>query len=119
MPKLVQSQLTVRGVAALNTPGHYADGHSLYLYVSPNGNKSWVLRYTLGGRRRDMGLGPVHRVSLADARKRAATAYMLIDQQIDPIDERNKRKAALSPSAEVKRLLFDEVLDIWLRDQPH
>ena len=38
--------------------GRYTDGRGLMLVVKPSGARSWVLRYQLNGRRRDMGLGP-------------------------------------------------------------
>ena len=41
------------------TPGRYSDGQGLYLLVSPNRTKSWVLRVMHNGRRRDFGLGSV------------------------------------------------------------
>jgi hypothetical protein len=48
------------------------DGGGLYLRVSRTGAKSWVFRFQLDGKRRDMGLGPFPDISLADARRRAA-----------------------------------------------
>lgn len=38
-------------------PGYYLDGRGLYLQVAPGGSKSWLLRYTLRGKTREMGLG--------------------------------------------------------------
>jgi hypothetical protein len=37
----------------------HADGNGLYLAVTGKGAKSWIFRYQLGGKRREMGLGPV------------------------------------------------------------
>jgi predicted RNase H-related nuclease YkuK (DUF458 family) len=50
--------LTARKVETA-APGRYVDGRGLMLVVKPSGAKSWVLRYQLNGRRRDMGLGPL------------------------------------------------------------
>jgi Arm DNA-binding domain len=50
-------------------PGLYGDGHGLYLRVSESGAKSWVFRYMLDRRPREMGLRATHAVSLAEARK--------------------------------------------------
>src|SRR4051795_5053545 len=52
-------------------PGMHNDGHGLYLRVSDTGTRSWIFRFTLGGKTRDMGLGSTNVVSLAAARKRA------------------------------------------------
>ena len=38
-------------------PGYYLDGHGLYLQVGPGNARSWVLRYTLNKKTREMGLG--------------------------------------------------------------
>ena len=51
--------------------GMYADGRGLYLRVGPTGAKSWILRFQKDGRRRDMGLGGVEFVTLAQARDKA------------------------------------------------
>src|SRR5690242_15640346 len=61
--------LTARAVRNERKPGMYADGHGLYLHVGTRA-KSWIFRYQIDGRRRDMGLGPVDLVSLAAARDR-------------------------------------------------
>lgn len=51
-------------------PGYYCDGGGLYLQVSAQGSKSWIFRYRdLGTRKlRDMGLGSLQTLTLADAR---------------------------------------------------
>jgi hypothetical protein len=53
------------------TPGRYADGNGLYLVVDDSGAKCWILRTVVTGKRRDIGLGSVRPVSLADARDEA------------------------------------------------
>ena len=79
-------------------PGLYADGGGLYLQVSQAGTKSWIFRYRMNGRTtpRDMGLGPVNTIGLADARQRATDARRVILEGVDPIDA---RKAARSRAA--------------------
>lgn len=56
MPKRATS-LTALQVRRMAAPGLYADGNGLYLQVTKTGAKSWIYRYQLHGRRRDMGLG--------------------------------------------------------------
>ncbi len=87
------SGLTARQVATLGTPGLFADGGGLYLQISSSGTKSWVFRFSFAGRRRDMGLGPVADVSLAQARDLAANARKLIRDGQDPIEARKQRAA--------------------------
>ena len=48
-------------------PGLYGDGGGLYLNVGPTGGKSWLFRFMLNGTAREMGLGPVHTIGLAEA----------------------------------------------------
>ena len=76
--------------------GMYHDWGGLYLQVSAGGAKSWIFRFMLNGRAREMGLGPVHAIPLAEARKRAAECRRLRLDGIDPIDvrgaERDQRK---------------------------
>jgi Arm DNA-binding domain len=64
----------------------YHDGAGLYLQVSARGAKSWIYRFMLDGRPREMGLGPLTTISLAEARERAAKSRKLRLDGIDPIE---------------------------------
>ena len=67
----------------------YPDGAGLYLQVTAKGGKSWVYRYMLDGTPRYMGLGPLHTVTLADARIKALEARRLRLAGVDPIKARH------------------------------
>jgi len=67
----------------------YSDGAGLYLQVTAKGGKSWVYRYMLNGTPRYMGLGPLHTVTLADARIKALEARRLRLAGVDPIKARH------------------------------
>jgi integrase len=73
--------------------GVHLDGGGLRLVVSKTGVRTFIYRYQLNGRTRDMGLGNLNNVSLAEARARAAEARKLVKQGIDPIDAANQAKA--------------------------
>lgn len=73
-------------------PGRHGDGRGLFLYVKPSGARSWVLRYQVHGRRRDLGLGSFPDVSLAMARDRASEARRLIAEGEDPIAKKQQAK---------------------------
>jgi integrase len=88
-------------------PGLYGDGHGLYLRVSESGAKSWVFRYMLDRRPREMGLGATHAVSLAEARKKASDARNLCAQGVDPLTSKKAAEAE-------KRL--KEALEITFKD---
>ena len=90
-------------------PGLYADGGNLYLQVTLNGenvNRSWIFRFAINGRRREMGLGAVHTVGLKGARSKAQELRKLVYEGRDPIAERDAQKAVLA-AATAKRVTFD------------
>src|ERR1700738_5376242 len=84
--------LSVAKVNSLKERGFYADGGNLYLSVAPGGTKSWVFRYKENGRARDMGLGPLHTVTLAEAREKALEQRKLRLEGIDPIEQRKHQR---------------------------
>lgn len=86
-------RLSVKTIASKKQPGYYADGGGLYLQVSSAGSKSWVFRYMLAGKAREMGLGSLREVSLAKAREDAAKYRKLRRDHIDPIEARDTEKA--------------------------
>src|SRR4051812_12229609 len=75
-------------VTKASKPGLLADGGGLYLRIGTTGAKSWIFRYRRDGRLHDMGLGPLHTVSLAEAREKAHECRKLRLQHIDPIHAR-------------------------------
>lgn len=80
--------LSALAIKCKNKPGRYHDGNGLYLQVSKAGTKSWLYRFMLRGKARQMGLGPVDLVSLSEAREKARTARKLVYEGIDPIEAR-------------------------------
>ncbi len=71
-------------------PVEYEDGGGLRLVVSEAGAKKWVVRFTLDGRRREMGLGGFQDVGLAEARERARACRQQVAAGIDPIMVRSQ-----------------------------
>lgn len=88
MARLVK-KLTAKAVEAKKEPGYYGDGAGLYLQVSRSGSKSWLFRFMLNGKAREMGLGSVLAVSLEEARAKARNCRALLDQKLDPIEARD------------------------------
>jgi integrase len=101
------NRLTAIAVARTTKPGFYADGHSLYLRIGPTGSKSWVFRYRLAGRLHDMGLGPLHTVSLADARSKALDLRRQRLDGTDPLTVK-RESAAKARVADMKAMTFRE-----------
>lgn len=92
----------------------YADGAGLYLQVARGGSKSWIYRYRLNAREREMGLGPLHTVSLAEARDAALEARKLKLKGIDPIEA--KRSAAMERRIDAARAMtFDGAVTAYLK----
>jgi integrase len=93
--------------------GLHADGGGLYLQVTPGG-ASWVLRYMLNGKAREMGLGPLALYGLADARAKALDARRLRHEGIDPIEHRRAERAARALS-EAKGITFKECAESYIK----
>ena len=98
-------RLSARTVAAVTTPGLHCDGGGLYLQVAARGTKAWIFRFRspATGRTRDMGLGPLHAVSLAEARDKAAALRSSVADGTDPIEAkitaRRQREAEAANAA--------------------
>src|SRR6266516_4323307 len=77
--------------------GMHPDGGGLYLQVVPGAGggtrKSWLFRFAVNGRERQMGLGSLDVVSLAEARQKAAECRRLRQEGKDPIEARNSQRA--------------------------
>lgn len=74
------------------TVGKHADGDGLWLVKRPDGGAQWVLRVTVHGRRREMGIGAYPDVSLREARIAADQWRAIARQGLDPIKERERRR---------------------------
>lgn len=84
-------------VKNLTSPGLHGVGGvtGLYLNINRGGSRSWILRATVGEKRRDIGLGGYPDVSLRMARERAREAKAQIRKGIDPIVQRRAARSAL------------------------
>jgi integrase len=88
------NRLTARMVEQAKEPGFYGDGGGLVLRVAERGHKVWLFRYKTHGKVREMGLGPIRNVSLAEAREKAREARRLRQVGVDPIDAKRERQLA-------------------------
>jgi integrase len=106
-------RLSSLAVERAKAPGYLHDGGGLYLQVTATGGKSWTYRFSLGGRRRDMGLGPYPAVSLAAARKAASEARSLAKAGQDPIATRDAERA-VHRLGSARGLTFDQAAKQFL-----
>ena len=101
-------------------PGRYGDGAGLYLLVRSPEARFWLFRYTLGGKMREMGLGPASgaaAVSLAEVRVKARRFHDAVREGRDPLGERSAAEAAAKAAAhraEVLGKTFREVADLYV-----
>ena len=99
--------LTVKGVEAKREPGMYADGGGLYLRVGPTGSKSWILRTVIQGKRRELGIGSVDLVGLADARAKAVELRGVARSGGDPDAQRKAAQKAAREAHERALMTFE------------
>ena len=98
---MASGKLSALKVKALTSPGRYGDGGGLSgLGVQGRNHRSWLFRYAIAGKARQMGLGAFPDISLADAREAAQQARASVRQGVDPIEQRraarSQKKAGLA-----------------------
>jgi integrase len=113
-----EKALTAVRINTLKKPGRYADGNGLYLVVDPSGAKRWVLRTVVMGRRRDIGLGSLRLVSLAEAREQATAYRKLARSGGDPLADRKTDRRRVPTFEEAARTTHAEHRGAW-RDNKH
>ena len=103
------SELTALAIQRLTAPGlHFVGGVAgLALQVLPSGARTWVLRITVGAKRRDMGMGGYPDVPLAKAREAARVARAKVRSGIDPIEEGRAARSALKAN-QAAALTFEQ-----------
>lgn len=106
MPKL-----TTKKIESLLKAGNKCrvlDGAGLHLQVRSNTNASWILRYVspVTGKTRELGLGSVSNVGLAEARQKAAEARVMVGRGQDPIA--TKPSSEIAPGAQSSSITFGE-----------
>lgn len=116
MPKVARelSALDVKRLQHSGTGGNaiFAVGgvSGLLLQITPQGGRSWLLRASVGGKRREIGLGGFPDVTLAQARERARETKDQIRRGIDPVEERKAARASLA-AASLRGLTFADATD--------
>ncbi|WP_171133863.1 MULTISPECIES: site-specific integrase [unclassified Ruegeria] len=82
--KLTSAELNAKA------PGKYSDGGGLWFHKRSDGGAQWFMRYTLFGRRHEMGLGSFPAVSLKAARQEAEKWQAVVRDGKDAIKERER-----------------------------
>jgi hypothetical protein len=100
-------------------PGLHGDGGGLWLQVTPNKRgRSWVFRYSFSGKTREMGLGSLDTIGLAEARKQAKQCRQLLKgtpltPRADPIEHRRALRAAATVDA-AKAMTFKACAEAYM-----
>lgn len=109
------SDVQIRAWLAAGKPLAKSDGDGLTFTLSPSGAARWVLRYMIGGRPRELRLGPYAAkppgLTLAAARKKAQALRVKIAEGVDPAIEKRKRIA--EARREQRRQSFAGLADGW------
>src|SRR5690242_19406222 len=113
--KSIDSDVAIRGKLE---PGRHRIAKSLYLNVTPQQGKSWVLRTIVNGKRRELGLGSYPDLSLAKAKEQAAEYRLLARRGGDPVAERDKRHAVSLTFEQAARAAYADHKDSW-RNEKH
>ena len=93
------NRLGVKKIKALKDPGMHSDGQvtGLYLNVAETGSRSFIQRITVGGKRRDIGLGGYPSTSLATAREWATENRSRVASGKEPLSAKDRRKVVPIP----------------------
>ncbi len=107
-----ENALSAAFVRAVAEAGRYCDGQGLYLQVDPSGNRRWIQRLLIGGRRSELGLGGFPLVSLKEARTQALANRRIARAGGDPLAD--KRRARGAPTfAEAAAAVVDQKRSGW------
>lgn len=118
MPRKLHNALSVMAVKNAK-PGRHADGGGLHLLVKESGARSWVYRFMLNGRSRDIGLGAAgpDGISLAAARDARDALRVKVKAGIDPLAERQREATealASAQAAQVAGITFKAVAEAYI-----
>lgn len=128
MPRKLNHALTPLTVKNAK-PGRHADGEGLYLLVKDSGARSWLFRFTLNGKTRDVGLSRCpeaivllertkgSELTLAQAREVAKSYWLKVQAGVDPLAERQREAAetlAASQAAHIAGITFKAVAEAYI-----
>lgn len=94
--------------------GMHADGNGLYLRVQANGNKGWIFRFQLNGKRREMGIGTLDQKPAVEARAEVAELRRQVQQGIDPIEHRKAQAQAAAHEQAHAAVTFATVAEDYI-----
>ncbi|RYZ68098.1 MAG: DUF4102 domain-containing protein, partial [Proteobacteria bacterium] len=108
--RMLLSDLKIKTLKPESKPYRIRDGDGLYLRITPNGRRTWQIRYFFGEKERILSAGSYPEVSLQEAREVRYRTKKLLDQNIDPCSEKRREK---SEAVYRDRNTFQLVAEEW------
>ena len=105
--------LSALKIKSLKEPGRYSDGDGLILDLKGPGRGHWTVRVQYGGKRRDIGLGSLEHIGLADARAAAGEIRKQARGGLDPLAERKKEQVVVPTFKEAAQTVHCEHQAAW------
>lgn len=104
------TDLKIRTIKAASKAQKISDSEGLYLYVTPNGTKSWRFDYRFADKRFTLTFGKYPEIPLIEARGRRLDAKRKINSGINPAAEKKSLNAALRAT---NQDTFKAIADDW------
>lgn len=109
---MARSLNKLSAVAVKNAPARkHSDGGGLWLVKREDGGGQWVLRVTIHGRRREMGLGSISEVSLKEAREAANKWRGVTRTNVDPIKERERQRREAAKKLHILKEIAEDAFE--------
>lgn len=106
-------KLNSLSVQRICKPGRHGDGGGLYLQVLKSGTRSWIFRFMINNKSREMGLGSQGLVSLSDARIKATACRKMLLDGLDPIEEKKSFRQAKA-LLDAKAMTFAQCAEAYI-----
>src|SRR3990167_2198562 len=92
------TDIKIRSIKPRDKAYKLSDEKGLYLYIAPNGLKSWRIKYRFAGKEKRLCIGVYPDVSLANARDKRDDARKLLANDVDPgvVKQSSKRSARVA-----------------------
>ena len=108
------NDIKCKNIKPTNKTFKVSDEKGLYLEVSPNGSRYWRFKYRFDGKEKRLAFGVYPEVSLKEAREKRDEARKLIQEGIDPSQEKKMTKLNRLINAENS---FENVAREWHEKQ--
>lgn len=106
-------KLTAIQIRNLKEPGRYSNGEGLILKLAAPGRGSWIVRVQADGRRKDIGLGNLADLGLAEAREAARQVRKDTRAGVDVLAERKEERLEIPTFRDAAKSVHQEHKAAW------